>query len=171
MSKKTKILIALLIILLIVVIVLFFINKKSVSVNQPQTQQTSSPATSNQFTMPSPSDQKMTINTSQGNIATNNLYKNPVENLSDNGVAFKETSDYYMAFYPQDQGILIAIQGSDMQTDIAEAESALLQTLGITQTQACQLKVSIVIPVAAINAQYPTDLYGLSFCPNPTYNN
>lgn len=162
MNKTKKIFLIVAIILIIAAIVLFFFFKKTKTVSTP------APNLNNQlpigtFKMPSLSDPVMTINTPGGAVATNNVYKNSLYPLSENGVAFNDNSDYYAAFYPQDQGFLIVLQNPDIKTARTKAEAEFIQTLGITKEQACLLKVSITVP-AGISEQYSGKVYGLSFC-------
>ncbi|MFA4817776.1 MAG: hypothetical protein WC608_03615 [Parcubacteria group bacterium] len=171
MSKNTKLIIVVFSIILLVVAVYFFITLRSnpqkplaQPQTPPQTQQPGSSPTSN-FVVPPKDSGKMVITISQGSLEINNLYKNPVADLPGNGVAFKETNDYHMDFYPQDEGFIIAIQNPDIQTarDIAEVD--FLQALGITKDQACSLKVTLGVPYN-VNQQAAGQNYGLSFCPN-----
>jgi ABC-type antimicrobial peptide transport system permease subunit len=104
------------------------------------------------------------IPTEKEKVNINNVYKNPVEKLSQNGVAFKENSDYYMAFYPEDNGFLIVINSSDVISAEKRAEDDFLKQLGITKDQACELKISVTVPVS-VSETYGGGTYGLSFCP------
>lgn len=163
MSRTKKIFLIAAIILIITAIISFFFFKKT------QPAPTPAPSSNNQlpigaFKMPSPSDLVMTINTPGGTVTTNNVYKNSLYPLSKNGVAFHDNSDYYAAFYPEDQGFLIVLQNPDIKLARNKAEAEFIQTLGITKEQACLLKVSITIP-ADISEQYSGKVYGLSFCP------
>ena len=105
------------------------------------------------------------IQTNDGKVVINNVYKNPTEKLSRNGVAFKDNNDYYMAFYPQDNGFLIVINNTDVVSAERKAESSFLDQLGITKEQACKLKVSITVPFD-ISEKYSGGIYGFSFCSN-----
>jgi hypothetical protein len=98
-------------------------------------------------------------------ININNVYKNPIEKLSQNGVAFVKNNDYYMAFYPQDNGFLLSINSSDVVSAERKLESDFLKQLGINKEQACELKVSITVPYD-VSDKYSGIVYGLSFCPN-----
>jgi hypothetical protein len=103
------------------------------------------------------------IQTEKGKITINNIYKNPIEQLSKNGVTFAKNTDYYMAFYPQDDGFLISINNSEVISAERKAEDAFLKQLGVTKDQACQLKVSITVP-ASVSEKYSGGVYGFSFC-------
>lgn len=168
MNKTKKILIITSVVLAVVVIFLLVLNK-----NKSAPTKNSVPAPSNQlptgtptsFKMPAANDQKITVTTPQGNtIETNNVYKNSLYPLSQNGVAFHDDLDYYAAFYPQDQGFLIVIHNPDVKAAKIKAEADFLQILGITKEQACMLKVSVTIP-RSVSEQLSGKVYGLSFCP------
>lgn len=105
------------------------------------------------------------IQTEKGTVPINNVYKDPVEKLSMNGVAFVNNSDYYMAFYPQDNGFLISINSSDVVSAERKAEKSFLKQLGITEEQACELKVSITVPYS-VSEEYSGGNYTFSFCPD-----
>lgn len=122
----------------------------------------SSPSSSGEF--PTLTEPKFTIKTPEGNVEVNNVYRNAIERLSKNGVAFKD-NDYYMAYYPEDQGFLIVIQNTDIEATRKKAEADFLEILGITQEQACKLRVSLTVPLK-VNEKAGGGNYGLSFCPN-----
>lgn len=113
--------------------------------------------------IPSESDAKMKINTKKGLVIINNVYKNTVEHLSNNGVAFADNDDYYMAYYPADQGFLIVIQNKDIQSARQKAEADFLSILGIFRDDACKLKVSLAVPFY-VNEFAAGGNYHLSFC-------
>lgn len=117
------------------------------------------------YEVPSPTVDKFEIKTPEGPVAVSNVYKYPVSHLSFDGVSFRDNKDYYIAYYPQDQGFLIVMENSDIQSARQKAENDFLQTLGIDQQQACSLRVSLTVP-ASINAEAAGGNYGLSFCPN-----
>jgi len=117
------------------------------------------------YYIPTSSDKDIHIQTPAGEVVINNIYKDAINTYSDGGVSFKNNNDYYIAYYPQDQGFIITIENQDIQTARQKAEADFVQTLGITQQQACQLRVSLGVPVS-INEQASGGNYGLSFCPN-----
>lgn len=120
------------------------------------------------FTIPDKNAEKMIIPTTGGNIATNNLFKNPVESLPNNAVAFVENEEYHMSFYPNHQYFLITLLDPDIQKARDKAENDLLKTLGITKEQACNLDVDLGAPtwVSPEAEKAGAKNYGLSFCPN-----
>lgn len=163
MEKKTRLSIIIAIILIIIAAVMFFIFSKTKQI-LPQAPAIPKPAS--EFSIPSPADEKMPVKTSTGGtVNLNNVYRNSVENLSQNGVAFKDKSDYYMAYYPQNQGFLIVIRNPDIKSARGKAEADFLQTLDIDKTTACQLNISLSVPYS-VNPAASGKEYGLSFCPD-----
>lgn len=115
--------------------------------------------------VPSSEEEKMTVETSKGTVTMNNLYKDPISHLSDNGVEFKENSYYYMAYYPQGNAFIIAMMNADIETARQMAEKDFLEILGISKDDACKLNVSLTVPMS-VNAEAAGGDYHLSFCPN-----
>ena len=108
---------------------------------------------------------KLEIETGSGDVEINNVYKKLKEKLSKNGVAFEDNNDYYMAFYPQDNGFLIVINNADVISAGEKAEKNFMEQLGITKEQACKLKVSITVPYD-VSEEYSGEVFGFSFCPD-----
>jgi hypothetical protein len=163
MNKLSKI-ILIVGVILVIGLIIFLLFKYAGRQTQPQAPET--PDTSSTFPIPSASDEKMPVKTISGDtIYLNNVYHQPVESLSQNGVAFIENSDYYMAYYPQDQAFIITLLNPDIKTARNNAERDLLKALGIEdEKMSCQLKVSITVPYG-VNADASGQEYGLSFCP------
>ncbi|MDI6778047.1 MAG: hypothetical protein QMD77_02545 [Patescibacteria group bacterium] len=155
--KKVYYILIPLFIVMIASSIYFVISKKRNTQNLPP-QITST-------TEPSASDEKMTLTISGGDIKINNLYKNPVAKLYHNGVLFKQTPDFEMSFYPDDQGFIISLLNPDLKKSRDEAEKEFLEELGINKEQACLLKISLGV-TADINEKAAGANYGLSFCPN-----
>src|SRR3989339_510366 len=113
--------------LLILTIVLYFYTKSEpTNNNQPAPVQPSFPI-STSFPTPSPNEDKMPINTAQGAVEINNLYKNPDKTLSQSGVGFIRNPDYYMSYYPEDQGFIITILNPNIEQSRIDAEKSFLQ--------------------------------------------
>jgi hypothetical protein len=106
----------------------------------------------------------LTFQTQKGDVLTKNIYKNPVSMLSEKGVEFKNNSDYSIDFYPQDEGFLIIITNPDVKSALEKAGKDFVETLGISQADACKLKVTVTVPFS-VSAQYGGGTYGLNFCP------
>jgi len=172
LSRKKIIIVAVILGIIITMTLFFFINKSS------QQNQAAAPTSSNipvgtdsnsvsgTYVVPKPTDSSMTIKGKNGTtIQTNNVYKAPVDNLSENGVSFADNSDYYIAYYPQNQGFLIVINDSDINAGRQKAEDAFLQALNVSKNQACNLQVSLGVSNDVSPTASGRD-YGLSFCPN-----
>jgi hypothetical protein len=158
--------------LLVSAVVFYFVisGEKTSNDNIPQNipvDTSSFPSASNSplKKIPSPDEDKMTLNTKGGYVEIKNLYKNPVEKLSNDGVAVRMTPEYHIYFYPQNQGFLLTIVDPDIWSARNKLESDFLQALEITKDQACQLNVDLGIP-ASYSPQAAGINYGLSFCPN-----
>jgi hypothetical protein len=166
LTRKTKLTIYIILGLLLISIIIFYVYTKSdpSGNNQPAPSQPSFPVTTN-FPIPSPDEDEMPIHTAQGTVEINNLYKNPDKTLSQNGVGFIRNPDYYMSYYPEDQGFIITILNPNIEQGRIDAEKSFLQFIGITENQACLLKVTLNVPFA-VNAEVSGPNYGLSFCPN-----
>lgn len=108
---------------------------------------------------------KLSLQTESGTVNINNVYRYPIERLSKNGVEFVKNEKYVMDFYPEDEGFIIALKDPDVFSALKKAEEDFLIKLGITKEQACELKVSITIPVS-ISEKYGGGVYGFSFCPD-----
>jgi hypothetical protein len=164
MSKSAKIYAAAGIIIILIIFLLFILIRNSNSPAAPQSTGPAAPAPS--FPIPSPSDKKMPVKIKDGStVNVSNIYSNPVEKLSQNGVAFRENADYSMAFYPNDQSFIVTILNPDIQTARDKAESDILQALGVDKNTACQLNISLSVPYD-VNATASGQEYAPSFCPN-----
>lgn len=169
MEDRKKIIVASIILAVLILLVAYgiivFRNAKNQTVsNQQSTQPAATTPTAN-FYIPSANDKDISIKTPVGAITINNVYKDAISQLSQGGVSFKDNNDYYIAYYPQDQGFIITMKNQDIQKARQEAEADFVQTLGITKDQACSLRVSLTIP-EDVNEQASGGNYGLSFCPN-----
>ena len=114
------------------------------------------------------STDKLKINTINGGyITVEDFYKNPYTQVFDpqNDAVIKESDNYTITYYAKFQSFNIALTGGDLHFVRTEAENALLEKLGISKEEACQLTVSLGVPYFA-NAKASGTEYGLSFCPN-----
>ena len=170
MTKEKKIILAVVILCTLLLSLYFFFSfsgpkKQPVPVGQNSVPVSAPVNVSSNYYVPTSADKNITIKTTAGDVTTNNIYQNALSQLSAGGVSFKNNNYYYIAYYPQDQGFLIVMQNSDIQTARQMAEDDFLQTLGITKAQACQLRVSLTVP-SYIDKAAAGGNYGLSFCPN-----
>ena len=159
MSKRKAVIISL--ILAAVVLCILFELRKNLGSNRIQNKNAETDKSFDGYV----DMEKIDIVTLDGNVAVNNVYKQKIDDLSAGGISFRDNSEYYIAYYPQDQGFLIVLHGSDIQVARQKAESEFLQALGVEQDQACKLRVSLTVP-ESVNPNVAGGNYGLSFCPN-----
>jgi hypothetical protein len=172
MAKKIYIIIGLFTVIMLAAGIYFYISQPK-SASQPAASQNSdaSPPSTNQSISiipgKKPGDENtFNIETDQGSINVNNFYKlSGAQSLSEDGVNFKNSSYYYMAYYPNQQGFIISILDANIEGARQIAENDFLQALGITKDQACKLNVSLTVsPEASERASGGN--YRLSFCSN-----
>lgn len=98
-----------------------------------------------------------------GDVEVNNFYKS-AQLVNDNGDAMISRSDEFEILYmPTGAQFLISIIGSPFEESKRLAETSFLQSLGISQNQACQLNVIVTTPRFA-NPDQAGQEYKLSFC-------
>ena len=122
------------------------------------------------ITYPTPTptlgSETLMINTPSGQVEINDVLLNPEKVLSGGwGVVVKRTSQYSMVYYEADQGFVISIEDTDVEAARTAVESVFLTTLGISESDACKLNVSLSVP-RDINFDLAGKNYRLSFCPN-----
>jgi hypothetical protein len=84
----------------------------------------------------------VTIGTSQGSVIVNNFYKNAdYIAQGQNAVAIKQTADYGIFYNILDSGFTITIFSAPFDTVRQTAEAAFLDSLNISQQDACKLSV------------------------------
>ncbi len=101
-----------------------------------------------------------------GNLSVNDFLKSPKTTVYEEwGASLKEHPFYTVLYFSNDQSFLISLTGGDLRTARIDGEKELLQNLGITQEEACQIKVAMTVP-SNVNQKAAGQDYGLSFCPN-----
>lgn len=134
----------------------------------PITTPPTTPATTTPLS--TPQGNQFAIQTPNGQVLVNNFYQNPTSSTQvyDSNVLIISNSDYQLDYIRDDSEFIISLfaySTDQARTQRTEAESAFLTTLGITQSDACKLNVSLGVPIS-----YDADLagpnYGLSFCPS-----
>jgi len=167
MRKEIKIIIIAAVVLLFLLFGYLLIAGKKKN-NQNSTNSRSSTETNiqkNYFIVPPTDQPKMELKTPEGNVQTENLYKNPAKRFSDDVLDVTDNEDYTMYFFPETQSIIISINNPEIQFARYKAEQELLARLGITKEEACKLNVDLGVPFS-VNAEASGVNYGLSFCPN-----
>jgi hypothetical protein len=111
----------------------------------------------------------MSIQTKDGgNIFVNDFSKNPKISFDGEGDAtIKTDPNYTILYYKMDQSFFIGLLGGNLPQVRKDAEKELLSILGISEEEACKIKVSTTVPVS-VNEKAAGKDYGLSFCPNST---
>lgn len=165
MSRNIKIALVILAILLIGALGFWLVVRQTTPTTTPSTEPSGEQPTTTNFALPATTDDKMFLPLENGSLEVNNIYKDPIASLEENGVDFAQSPDYAIAFYPDNQGFIITITNPEIQAARDSAEIAFLMELGITQEEACKLNVSLSVPFS-INQQNAGQEFGLSFCPN-----
>jgi hypothetical protein len=168
MSPSKKIILSIAVFMLTgLLLIIYFYNKNATvapAANQPTTAISQFPVIPGE--KPSASESTFGIKTNKGSVLVENLYNLPdAKPLSEDGVNFKNSQYYYMAYYPKQQGFLIAILDPDIEKARGIAESDFLSILGLNKDAACKLNVSMTVP-SDVNREASGGNYGLSFCPD-----
>jgi hypothetical protein len=104
------------------------------------------------------------IPTPQGAVTIKNFYQSAtLVTASGSEVLVTRTPGYDISYYQPDNSFVISISQKPVMATRAQAEAAFLQQLGISQADACKLKVMVSVPVS-VDEQYAGTNLGLSFC-------
>lgn len=175
-----KIIILGLLVLLVLAAVFFFVSSRSgtsgvggvtgtlpVAVTgTPPTSGTTSSAPG--FVASVPGGGNLVLGTPQGSVTVNNFYTGAKISPDRTSVLIAETPAYVISYYAPDSSFNILIEQLPFATIRAEAESAFLQKLGISEQQACKLKVQVGTPIS-VDPSYAGQNIGLSFCATSTF--
>ena len=119
------------------------------------------PSGQNQNTLSVPSaDGSKNINVS------NNFLNNPVEKTPSSTLVANNPL-YQVIYFGIDKSFLITLLSKPLKQGRADAEQALLAKLNISQSQACNLKISVNVTNDVDQSLAGREL-GLSFCANAT---
>lgn len=99
-----------------------------------------------------------------GAVPVNNVTQNPVQQVGDT-VVFAQTDQYSIIYYQKEQTFSITISSQPAQPARDAAEAVLLQKLGISKDQSCNLIVTTYVPYD-VDPNLSGQDYGLSFCPS-----
>ncbi len=101
-----------------------------------------------------------------GDISVNDFFKNKKTIVYPEwGASLKDDPFYSLLYFTVDKSFLIVLEGGDLHTVRFDAEKEFLTLLGVTEEEACQLKVVMSVP-AGVNKKASGHDYGLSFCPS-----
>ena len=101
-------------------------------------------------------------------IEVNDFIKNTASNINESGKSFTSvarTGDYHIFYIPPDELFVISITSYPFDEHRPLAENVLLDTLAISQEEACTLNVDVTTPMFA-NPDKAGEVYVLSFCSN-----
>jgi hypothetical protein len=110
-----------------------------------------------------PKGDTVEIGTPLGSVRTKNFYLRAVGGDEASVTILKKT-EYFISYSTLDSGFWIAITSKDFSVNRALAERDFLETLGVTQSDACRLDVMVSVPYNVDPAR-AGQRYGLSFCP------
>ena len=108
------------------------------------------------------------IGTDQGTVTVNNFYNTAAYTTQDGQtVVLQNQADYQIVYNVADSSFIISILAPPLEANRQAAEAAFLAQLGVSQADACKLKVSEGVPIG-VSDQYPGVNFPLSFCGNST---
>lgn len=111
-----------------------------------------------------PTGQYLSIGTSGGTVQVNNFYGASGTQIGDDGVlVIKQTPDYWFTYDPSDSSFWIAVSSTPFAAIRQIAEQDFLMTLGVSETDACKLDVSVGVPYSPGNPMDGQSI-PLSFC-------
>ncbi len=111
-----------------------------------------------------PSGDTITLGTSGGSVTMNNFYKNAYYiTQNQQNVVIQQTSTYDIVYNASDGSFTFGIFSLPLAVVRQAAEAAFLNSLGISEQDACKLGVYEVVSGSIFN-QYPGKSFPLSFC-------
>lgn len=94
-----------------------------------------------------PSGSLLDIGTSRGTVQVKNFYVSGSAAVGEGGVVIiKQAAAYSLTYEPSSGSFWIAVSGSPFAAAREAAEQDFLATLGVSQSDACKLDVSIGVP-------------------------
>ncbi len=113
-----------------------------------------------------PTGNMFTLGTPSGNVTVNNFY-NIAQSVSTDhtSILIVQTSTYNITYYIPDSSFNLLITTAPFLAARQEAETELLQILGVSRGDACKLSVR-ESTMPGVDAAYSGSGYGLSFCPS-----
>lgn len=171
MTKANILIIGLSLVAIILVIVA--ITKSGMSPLQQTATQTPTPIApgASQFNNITPTKKMFPFPTGNTTIidgvTTNNFYKASTVFNTEGDLEVGNADSYRIVYLPGSKQFLITIIGHGFDQNRQAAEQAFLNALGISQTAACQLNVTVQTTSSA-NPDQAGQSYGLSFCPQKT---
>jgi hypothetical protein len=175
---KKLVIIVIAVIVAVVALLLIFGNRYQPSQTQTPTGGTGTLPSPSVSSSSIPSGDTVLLGTSQGTVAVKNFYKE-AEIMNQNTVflrmdSFNNAAHYDFGYNRLGSQFYIMIDAYSLADAIkyrSAAEEDLLNTLGISEADACKLNIDLrVNPTYIFAGNYPSNFaqmnYGLSFCPN-----
>lgn len=110
-----------------------------------------------------PAGDAITIGTAHGSVTMKNFYKNAAIVSPGEGALIIDNAAYDVSYSAYDSSFAISLLQTPVMSSRAAASTAFLQSLGISEQDACKLKVTVEAPVSIDPQNAGIDL-GLSFC-------
>lgn len=152
-----KILAFILIVLIILLLIILFLKKGQEPKNLPSVTPTVLVPTNTPFI--SPPGNKIQLN----GVSVNNFYLEDSAENPQGDVSVVKNKNYQIVYIPQFKKFIISILNKDFEAARGIAEQNFLSQLGITQADACKLKVEISTPLF-VNEKLSGQIFPLSFC-------
>jgi hypothetical protein len=111
---------------------------------------------------PIPQGATFSIQTPSGIVTVNNFYQGQTIDQNEPGVFIVSTSTYSILYLRADSSFEIDLGPTASASDRTAAETAFVAALGINQSQACDLSVTVYEPID--NNSEEGSVGGLSFC-------
>lgn len=128
----------------VTLLILYMIQKQSITITPPS---------------------KITVS----GVQMNDFLSSPLEKNENGDVLFAKTSQYQLVYLPNFEQFIITVLATPFDSNRKVAEEAFLTTLGIAQTQACKLRVSLGT-TKFVDPENAGINYNLSFCSSENNN-
>ncbi len=168
-NKKLLIIVGSIILVIIVAAVLILLLSKKAPVAPVAT---GTPTVNTQTSAPNPSTlqngDKVIFQTTKGDVSVNNIFKGKQINTSGQiqPIILSQNSFYQVSYSYDGNFFGISMLKTPVKQYRTAAEEALLNALGISNTDACKLPVSVTVPLSVDPLNGGNVNYGLSFCAN-----
>lgn len=170
MNKRIVVIVAIIVVILAAALVFFLLRKNSPTSSVPVATSTGEAGGATfaiTSSTPAPTSTTITLGTREGSVVMNNFYQNAQTITTDGqAVIMTSTDDYAITYNVSDSSFAIVIESTPLESARQEAESAFLNILGVSRSDACKLTVYEGVPVG-VSDEYPGENFPLSFCGGP----
>lgn len=176
-----KVFITIIVLIIIAVAVFFFIKGSSAPTGNmggatgtlPSPSTTTAVATATPIVSPpatAPTGDTLVLGTPYGSVAMNNFYKTAEISSDQKTAVIQQAPAYIIDYNVIDSSFTIGILSMPFDASRRAAETALLGSLGISEQEACKLKVYEGVPASVSGSgQYVGQIFPLSFCASGTF--